>query len=272
MDMGRLKLTLKLSDLGDQTHIWIPLPLNWREKKEIFSIAPTAIQTEGTYGNCVAYFNSHESDLTIEMDFPVSDTSSAATDTAPFLKANRYVQSRAWMISRIARNIAHDLPADADVAQACFDWVTDYLIYANPIRGLYSSIQALTDRRVDCGGFATLLVALLRSLGIPARCVFGWALLSRYGYHAWVEHYEEKSRRWIASDPSAAHLGKKTKLKAGFGFINDRRVTVSVGEDLLLRGDRIEWAVPLLQTPVVVSLSPQQIPVAHQEQLIMKAN
>lgn len=120
---------------------------------------------------------------------------------------------------------------------------------------------------MDCGGFSTLLTALLRAVKIPARCVFGWALKSKSGYHAWVEFFDQHKHSWIPCDPSVAHLGIRIKLDAGFGFINDDRVVFSVGEDLNLPGNNIEWNVPLLQSPVVVSFDKGDIPVKFTEKL-----
>lgn len=180
-----------------------------------------------------------------------------------------HIQSTDRNIRRIAYELTRNASTTEEKAKKCFEWVVRYLVYANTIRGLYSSLQALTDRHVDCGGFATLLVALLRSIRIPARCVFGWAKESRSGYHAWVEHFDEHSKVWIPSDPSVAHLGKRTKLDGGFGFINDPRIVVSVGEDLVLEGEDIQWGVPLFQTPVVVSLR-DRVPYPFQEEF--KAN
>jgi len=261
--MKSLRLTLKVSKLNNTTHIWFPAAPQAvdEEIKSWFSVAPTEIQTDEKFGNKIAYFYFPEKNsITMYANFPISDQDSLPTAPDKFLHPNRFVQSDDTAIINIAKLLTKNYLTDEDKVRHCFDFVVRYLSYANPIRGLYSSIQALIDRGVDCGGFSTLLVALLRAVKIPARCVFGWAIRSKLGYHAWVEYFDRQKNLWIPADPSAANLENRTKLDAGFGFINDERVRLSVGEDIDLAGNKINWTAPLLQSPVVVSFDHQEMP------------
>lgn len=228
-----------------------------------FSERKSDILKEKKYGNPFAYFFADHKACRIDAEYAIDEeeTQIATAPSAPrddhvnwFLSPNRFVVSDDPAIIYISNTLGDGLHTDAEKARRYFDWVVHYLTYAHPIRGLYTSIQALTDRHVDCGGFSTLLVSLLRAQKIPARCVFGWAMRSKLGYHAWVEHYDRQQEKWIFSDPSVAQLGNKTKLDAGFGYCNDERVIFSVGEDLILSGCEITWPTPLLQSPIVVSL------------------
>lgn len=266
--MKKLKMDLELSGLGDKSHIWFPLPqrLNGQAEEWLRPINFKTI-TDKKFNNKSAYFLSTESKLRILAEFPIGDCHCEERQRRDNLIPNLLVQSDHPIIKNIANSLVSRAGSDSEKAKKCFDWVIDYLEYANPIRGLYSSIQALTDRKVDCGGFSTLLTALLRASKISARCVFGWAIESKFGYHAWVEFFDYKKSLWIPCDPSVAHLGNRTKLDAGFGFINDRRVIFSVGEDLNLVGEGIKWNVPLLQSPVVVSVEKNEVPVKFFEKL-----
>ncbi|MBI5356092.1 transglutaminase domain-containing protein [Candidatus Collierbacteria bacterium] len=268
--MKKLKMNLELSNLGEKTHIWFPLPqLVCGEPKEWLNPIDFKIVADKKFGNQSAYFITNEPGIRISAAFLLSDNRESGNKNPKiFLQSNPMVQSDSPAIKNIAKYLFSGVSGDNGKAKKCFDWVIGYLEYANPIRGLYSSIQALTDRKVDCGGFSTLLVALLRAAKIPARCVFGWAVESKYGYHAWAEFFDKKKHSWIPCDPSVAHLGNRTKLDAGFGFINDKRVIFSVGEDLELTGDNIKWNIPLLQSPVVVPLDDNGIPTKFFERLI----
>lgn len=259
--MKKLKMNLELSGLGDKTHVWFPLPQRTSGNPEKW-LNPInfKVVTDKKFGNKQAYFLTSFSKLKILAEFPIGGCHCEEHQRRDNLIPNLLVQSDHPAIRNIANSLVAGITDDSGKAKKCFDWVVDYLEYANPIRGLYSSLQALTDRKVDCGGFSTLLTALLRALKIPSRCVFGWAVESKFGYHAWVEFFDNKKCLWIPCDPSVAHLGNRTKLDAGFGFINDKRVIFSVGEDLNLIGDGIKWDIPLLQSPVVVTLSKNNIP------------
>lgn len=253
-------MNLELSDLGTKTHVWFPLPQRTSgEPQEWLSSTDFKIITDKKFNNRSAYFLTSFSELKVSAAFPLisfqnSFSSLRGASRRGNLSSNSMVQSDHPAIKNIAHSLVLGQTSTDDKAKKCFDWVVRYLEYANPIRGLYSSVQALTDRKVDCGGFSTLLTALLRAAKIPSRCVFGGAVKSKFGYHAWVEFFDQQKHSWIPCDPSVANLGKRTKLDAGFGFINDERTVFSVGEDLNLVGDDIEWNVPLLQLPVIVSL------------------
>lgn len=267
--MKKLKMNLELSGLGDKSHIWFPLPQRTTGNPEKW-LNPInfKVVTDKKFNNKSAYFLFVAPKLKISAEFPLSNNSYNTDNPEIFLQPNSLVQSDHPTIKNIANSLIAGVGSDSEKAKKCFDWVVDYLEYANPIRGLYSSVQALTDRKVDCGGFSTLLTALLRTSNVPARCVFGWAVESKYGYHAWVEFFDNKKSLWIPCDPSVAHLGNRTKLNAGFGFINDNRVIFSVGEDLNLVGDDIKWNVPLLQSSVVVSVDKNGIPTKFSGKLI----
>ena len=288
--MKQLRMNLDLSGLDGKTHIWFPLPQRISGRPEDWlNPLDFRIVTDKKFGNKLAYFQIATPVYRIQAKFPIDNShceergrrgnlmqadshvpiSSELGMTAKriLLSPNKFIESDEPQIRLISRLLTNVVTTDEEKARRCFDWVTEYLEYANPIRGLYSSIQALTDRKVDCGGFSTLLVALLRAVKIPARCVFGWAVESKYGYHAWVEFFDRQKHFWIPCDPSVTHLGNRTKLDAGFGFINDNRVVFSVGEDLDLVGDNIEWNVPLLQLPVVVSVDKNGIPRKFVEKL-----
>lgn len=247
----------KLENLGETTHVWFPIPKEHGEKAPVaFSVPPRSVVVEDRFQNVVGYYCLREKNATLSMTVEGRGDRTADPPTDTTLSSSASVDSHDKNVVSIARLLTRGIRSTEGKARRCFDWVVGYLIYDNPIRGLYTSRQALVDRRVDCGGFSTLYVALLRSLGIPARCVFGWAMRSRGGYHAWAEYFDKSKKQWILADPSVAHLGSRTKLDAGFGFINDPRIAVSIGEDIELAGaSGFHWIVPLLQAPVVVSLT-----------------
>ncbi|MBM4371013.1 MAG: transglutaminase domain-containing protein [Deltaproteobacteria bacterium] len=64
--------------------------------------------------------------------------------------------------------------------------------------------EILADGRGDCLEYATLLVALLRARGVPARVVSGVAYASSeppsFGYHAWAE--ARVDGHWVQVDPT----------------------------------------------------------------------
>jgi len=77
------------------------------------------------------------------------------------------------------------------------EWVFESL-EKTPLVSVPDARQILRQRKGDCNEHATLLTALLRAVGIPARMAAGLIYKDgRFYYHAWNEAYLD---RWISMD------------------------------------------------------------------------
>ncbi|MDO8559575.1 MAG: transglutaminase domain-containing protein [bacterium] len=169
------------------------------------------------------------------------------------LSGDRYfeVTEQVKELAAVCARGAHDQRA---YVARCYAYVITHLRYGEPISGLYRASEALRLPQVDCGGFATLLGALLLARGIPVRLVVGfWAGYAEAGMHAWLE-CDNGSGAWAALDPSVEQLyrnGRTWKSGRKF-FVGSDRVVVSLGADLefSLAGQKV--SAPLLQHPLVV--------------------
>lgn len=85
----------------------------------------------------------------------------------------------------------------AVVARKLMNWV--YLhIDKKPVLSIPSALETLRTRVGDCNEHATLLAALLRASGIPARLCTGLVYTrGNFYYHAWTEAYLGE---WISMD------------------------------------------------------------------------
>lgn len=72
----------------------------------------------------------------------------------------------------------------------------------------------LKDKSGICYDFASLYAAMLRSQGIPAKLVKGYAPNYAQGYHAWNEAYDSVNKKWIVIDSTYDLQMIKTKPKA----------------------------------------------------------
>ena len=86
--------------------------------------------------------------------------------------------------------------------------------------------QILASRRGVCQDYATLLVALCRAAGIPARFCGGLAYADgRFYLHAWVEVW---TGRWVALEPTwGAPFADATHIKLSEGEPTDERAGAS---------------------------------------------
>lgn len=96
--------------------------------------------------------------------------------------------------------------------QRILEWVSQNIEYSNTTDTLESIKKAtwvFENKRGVCDEFSTLAISLLRSLGMPARYVYGYAWSNLYydfGPHAWIEIWVP-DYGWIYGDPTYGQFG-----------------------------------------------------------------
>jgi len=118
-------------------------------------------------------------------------------DLESYLKPEFNIESDAHEIIAKAGSITGDEKAPVLKARKLLKWVYDN-IDKRPVVSVPSAIEVLKIKVGDCNEHATLLTALLRASGIPARLAAGLVYnRGRFYYHAWTEAY---LGRWISMD------------------------------------------------------------------------
>jgi hypothetical protein len=117
-----------------------------------------------------------------------------------------------------------------DTARSLHQTVMKTLTYQEPPPAI-DAVGVLQDGIADCGGYSALLVACLRNVGIPARCISGF----RQGEeipHVRVE-FHLPGTEWIVADPTDGNTNDPTGTFAyDFGITSDgnRYVAVDAGD------------------------------------------
>jgi len=115
-----------------------------------------------------------------------------------FLKPNAYIQSDMADLQDLARQV---VGAEKDIFRAALklrQWVAENMKFDLGIV-LAPSSEIFKNRRGTCVGYATLLAALTRAVGIPSRVVMGYVyVLGMFGGHAWTEI--QIGETWIPID------------------------------------------------------------------------
>jgi hypothetical protein len=114
-----------------------------------------------------------------------------------FLRPEWNIESDAHEIRSKALEISRGEREPVIVARRLLEWVFRNL-EKKPVLSVPSALETLRTRVGDCNEHATLLTALLRAAGIPARLSIGLAYSrDRFYYHAWTEAYLGE---WISMD------------------------------------------------------------------------
>jgi transglutaminase-like putative cysteine protease len=172
------------------------------------------------------------SGLNSESQLPVKIPASSE-GVRQYLSASKYVQSDDRQIKSTAKEITNGTRYESEAVTAIMLWVSDKLVYNSSVTS-HDASWTLQNKRGNCENYAHLSLALLRSVGIPARYVSGYLVdgeiavkgyVTTYGYrwdpgpHSWVEIYYPDIG-WVPYEP------QKT-----FGFVDDHHVREAVGLD-----------------------------------------
>lgn len=100
-----------------------------------------------------------------------------------------------------ASQLVHGIDRVIPAARRIANWVYNEVEKTNVI-GVPSALEVLESKKGDCNEHATLMTALCRAAGIPARVAVGLAYvpsMQAFAYHAWVEVW---AGEWIPVDPT----------------------------------------------------------------------
>lgn len=252
---------------------------------------PAMVRTHSdAFGNVVSHWALHQSHqkLHVQASSQVSTQALDAPDTASISASwesvrehFRYHAGQATDLNSQFVFASHHAPVDeafaqfarpafaaerplVDAAIALMQRIHTDFTYASQSTDIHTpALQALQERRGVCQDFAHILMACLRSLGLPARYVSGYLLthppegqerlVGSDASHAWAAVYvpaarEHASGGWLHLDP--------TNNRWGWGSPGEDYVLVAQGRDFAdvspLRGILQGGAAHTLQVGVTV--------------------
>ncbi len=182
----------------------------------------------------------HEGVLEVEKEkIPVQSSYSLGQQEFPSewkasLEPEFNIESGDKEILEAAQRIAGDDRNPVSVAKKILKWVYRN-VEKKPVLSIPSALEVLRTRAGDCNEHATLLTALLRAAGIPARLSIGLVYTrDKFYYHAWTEAYLGE---WISMDATldqmpadASHIklieGNLDKQVQVAGLIGELKVQI----------------------------------------------
>ena len=135
--------------------------------------------------------------------FPVS-SQQMPSQLRSFLGPGKDIPANEGNILSQARALTQGSRTVHEAVTAIFNWIVDNFTYDAGRSTPQDGRSVFYSKRGSCVGFTNLAIAMLRSLGIPARYAHGylppgydWGISKKYwgvqisggGYHAWVEVY-----------------------------------------------------------------------------------
>ena len=135
-----------------------------------------------------------------------SDLSASCTEAeSEFLKSTLDVPSDNPAVIKAAKEAAQGAKTRWEAASAVAHWVHENILYEVTGAG---AINALERRRGDCGPQSLLCLAMIRSLGVPARFVGGVLYIGdKFGQHYWIEVLARPGQ-WVPMDPTTGEIEK----------------------------------------------------------------
>ena len=182
----------------------------------------------------------HEGVLEVEKEkIPVQSLYSLGQQEFPSewkasLEPEFNIESGDKEILEAVQRIAGDDRNPVSVAKKILKWVYRN-VEKKPVLSIPSALEVLRTRAGDCNEHATLLTALLRAAGIPARLSIGLVYTrDKFYYHAWTEAYLGE---WISMDATldqmpadASHIklieGNLDKQVQVAGLIGELKVQI----------------------------------------------
>ncbi len=142
-------------------------------------------------------------DRTETLNLPIQNQHEAK-ELAQFLKSTVYIQAEHPTIRAKAVEVLDGEMNAWRSAQKLCRWVYESIYDKNLKVGFGSALQTLESLEGDCTEHTVLMIAMARSVGIPARVCAGLVFQrDAFYYHFWPEVYVGK---WVAMEPTLGQI------------------------------------------------------------------
>ncbi|WP_431112936.1 transglutaminase-like domain-containing protein [Variovorax paradoxus] len=217
-------------ELGPQ-RLWMYLPVgknDWWTLEAVETEAAHALQTD-SLGHTILFVETREfsgfarrsAALAVRLKRDLARLP-ARIDADEWLRAERFIESEDKMIA--AHALALRAATDQATVRNIYEFVVSHLVYAGYVPEDLGALYALKQRRGDCSEYASLVVALCRALGIPARRVGGYVTDRSFApkpmdFHDWAE--VAMDGRWRVVDAQKGALADREIQYVPFRYYRD---------------------------------------------------
>ncbi|MBN1145747.1 MAG: transglutaminase domain-containing protein [Anaerolineales bacterium] len=228
-------------------NLWIALIGNLPPYQEVMemSISPQNYQVfSDEYGNQIAEFDltglAPGNSIQLEINYQVRvnrlayDLSDCQGELPAFFTSPElHIESNNPQIRSLSSELSQGNSTACEQARAFYDYIGNHLVYSYNGKS-WGAQAALGQMGADCSEYASLMIALCRAAGIPARYLEGVLFLSETSEelarseHAWLEVYLPNIG-WVPMDPT---LGRSSVFREqNFAANNPDHIIVTRGRN-----------------------------------------
>jgi transglutaminase-like putative cysteine protease len=263
------KIILKSPDNSKEVRLWIPYPVS-DDNQTIEDVrisgnySRQGIYKEKEFGNSILYaewknpmnnrtltytFKARRKEL-VRKDIPRNEPSFNKKEFEKYLTPTN-LSPTSGKVKEAAESITRDKKTTLAKARAIYDWIVDNMYRDLRIKGCgIGEVEKLLESLGGkCGDIHSVYVALARSVGVPAREIFGIRIPTgkegdmTKAQHCWAEFYLP-GYGWVPIDPSDVrkimlekkiNLGEEKEFREYyFGALDESRISYGIGRDLIL--------------------------------------
>ncbi|MCE5330367.1 transglutaminase-like domain-containing protein [bacterium] len=226
----------------DTLSVYVPTPAEWDSQREInlMTYTENGKVLEDENGNRYISYDKSELkdnklDLTQSFTFTCYETNTnlSRLEDIPEYNAHsdlylKYTKNENYLEKDFFKKIAPEIIGNEKnklkQIRMIYDYVINNLTYRNT--DFQGAKFAYQTRGGECGEYSALFVALLRSIGVPARPVSGFWADPKYGKtHVWAEFYVQDIG-WIPVDPTLGQQSDQNR-QYYFGNLDNCRLIMS---------------------------------------------
>jgi transglutaminase-like putative cysteine protease len=275
------RINLNAPPDAKDVRLWIPYPVSDRNQavedvKFSGNYVNAEVYKEKEYGNSALYAEwtgaSKERTLTysfkvkrrevVAKDFPKTESTLSRDEVKEYLKGTT-LGPVTGKVKETAERITKDKKTVLEKSRAIYDWIVNNMYRDPNIKGCGTGeVERLVETLGGkCGDIHSVYVALARSVGVPAREVFGIRIPKgkegdmTKAQHCWAEFYLP-GYGWVPVDPADVRkymLENKVSdpgdikdiVEYFFGAVNESRIAYGMGRDVTLnppqKGEKLNY-------------------------------
>jgi transglutaminase-like putative cysteine protease len=265
-----MQFDLNAPQNSNEVKLWIPYPVsdenqNIEDVRVSGNFANSGVYRESEYGNMVLFAQwegpSKKRLLTYAFKIKRKEVASnnIPAEEPPFSKEefNTYLKatSRAPITGKVkkqAEKVTEGKNTNLTKARAIYDWIINNMARDPNIKGCGSGEckELLTVKSGKCADISGVFVAMARSVGMPAREIYGIRILkdkegdTTQKQHCWAQFYQP-GFGWVTVDPADVlkyKLENKIKnlkdmkniVEYFFSSVDQNRIAYQTGRDVTL--------------------------------------